>query len=52
MGEGVVRRRSPFFGIAMALLLLWSLFPIYWFLRMGFLCSSWKARIEVIPLFS
>jgi multiple sugar transport system permease protein len=32
-----VRRRSPFFGIAMALLLLWSLFPIYWFLRMGFL---------------
>jgi multiple sugar transport system permease protein len=39
-----MKRRGIGFGIAMAILLLWSLVPIYWFVRMAFLTHDEIAR--------
>ncbi|WP_284946969.1 carbohydrate ABC transporter permease [Acidisoma cladoniae] len=39
-----MKRRGIGFGIAMAILLLWSLVPIYWFVRMAFLTHAEIAR--------
>jgi multiple sugar transport system permease protein len=46
-----MKRRSIGFAIAMAILLLWSLVPIYWFVRMAFLTHAEIARFPpaVVP---
>lgn len=47
-----MKRRSAGFTIAIAILLLWSLVPIYWFIRMAFLTHAEIARFPpaIIPM--
>ena len=46
-----MRRRGTAFGIAIALLILWSLVPIYWFVRMAFLTHEQIAQFPplIVP---
>ena len=46
-----MKRRELGFAIAVAILLLWSLVPIYWFVRMAFLTHAEIARFPpaIVP---